>query len=687
MKCFLNGLHIVFLCLSKLSVYNYGLKQKIDRTAIDLTSINDFSFEPIDSERLKISDKDRKLCRDWFDENIRTIEKPAFDFCVGGRSLRKNLKDWVINVEKEIESEKNNSKKTTIKLVHKKSSLVVRVEALIYEDLASCEWTVYIKNEGNVPSPRINSFKAADCILGIGKSSVFFSRGSIPASDDYELLQSKVTKTPIVFNATSGRTESFLPFFNLCGEKFGAVISVGWTGQWYTSLKRKINGIKLQAKQEFFNAELLPGEEIRSPLVSINFYVDPNPLKGFSVFRKTMLECVFPDRIAPSRSYIIANEFSNLNCNELIKKINNTDKTIIDKSDYIWMDAGWYKYRKDWYDGVGNWIPDASRFPDTLKPLADEVRKNGKRFLLWYEPERVRKNTILYNEGIKHDGWIIENGDNFLWNLGNDDACEFLENYISDSLIENGVGVYRQDFNFYPLSYWHKADKTMEGKRFGITENHYVSNLYDYLDTLLERVDRLIVDNCASGGKRIDIEMCRRSVPLWRSDYNCVDSNGLSKKDVLEATQAMTYGLSFWIPYSGTIQQFSSEYAARSGILTHPVAIKPIVKKYSAYDYIRGHMGRNYFPIYYGGVDDNKILAMQFGNEKSGTALVFFRKNTERSFRLRLNGLSSSELYKLTVSDDPSFIFEKSGRELMTDGIELVSREKPYAFLISYSSI
>ena len=52
----------------------------------------------------------------------------------------------------------------------------------------------------------------------------------------------------------------------------------------------------------------------------------------------------------------------------------------------------------------------------------------------------------------------------------------------------------------------------------------------------------MMIEECASGGKRNDLEMMRRSVPLWRSDF---------PSGVVE-NQRMTYGISMWIPYHGT---------------------------------------------------------------------------------------------------------------------------------------
>lgn len=67
------------------------------------------------------------------------------------------------------------------------------------------------------------------------------------------------------------------------------------------------------------------------------------------------------------------------------------------------------------------------------------------------------------------------------------------------------------------------------------------SGLYAFWDALLARHPGLIIDNCASGGRRIDLETVSRSIPLWRTDYRYFEPNGY---------QCHTYGLSFSIPFS-----------------------------------------------------------------------------------------------------------------------------------------
>ena len=76
----------------------------------------------------------------------------------------------------------------------------------------------------------------------------------------------------------------------------------------------------------------------------------------------------------------------------------------------------------------------------------------------------------------------------------------------------------------------------------------------------------LIIDNCAGGGQRIDLESISRSVPLWRSDYKCWPLDPL-------AMQTQTQGLAPWVPLSAAVCELPTRYALRSalsaGLVTH----------------------------------------------------------------------------------------------------------------------
>ena len=688
-KSLLCILQAFLMLLSVFSVYDPDRKLRMDRAALALTGVSDFSFAPITADALKVSESEKEQCRAWFDAHIRTAQAPAYDFSIGTRSFRRHLSDWQITIGEESPcgAVRRGGKTTIITLLHRKSNLLAQVEATIYEAYASCEWTVQIRNDGNARSPVIRRFYAADCTLETGQTTLYVSKGSQPAADDFALVKAPLSPAAWTFSADGGRSNSVLPYFNLSGTKGGALLAVGWTGQWYTSLRQTKQGVHVRAKQEFFHAWLHPGEAVRSPLVSLTFYAGDNALKGFETFRQMEVDCICPADIRPMNGYLLASEFSTETCGALIDAVHAIDPAVLNTVDYFWMDAGWYTYTDNWYDGVGNWTPDPARFPQTIKPLSDEMAKLGKRFLLWYEPERVREGTTLCQIGKQHTGWIVQDKDNLMWNLADDDACAYLTAYIAASLKENGVSIYRQDFNFSPLRYWHKADRLYYNGRRGICENHYVTNLYRYLDALTAQVDGLLIDNCASGGKRLDLEMTRRSLPLWRSDYNCRDADGTVQPAGLAATQAMTYGLSCWLPYSGTNPFSDSLYAVRSTILTHPSFAAPYPATLADYSAIRGYMTERYFPLTYGGVDSDKYLAMQFGSETAGAALIYRRENAaDETYLLRLNGLSPSQRYTLTDMDDPAFCFTATGRTLMETGAELRLAQAPQAAIVLYTA-
>lgn len=681
LKQFFCLLQAFLFLVSSFSVYDSQFKWLVDRGAVEMTSVTDFGFAPITGEALKVTEGEKERCRGWYEDNVLCTDgKPAYDFTVGGKKLSRHLNDWDISVGEESETGavRRGGKTTYITLRHKKSALTATVEATIYENNATCEWTVFIQNTGSKKSPVIKDFYAADCTVDTGLSTLYVSRGSRPNSDDFELLKSLVSPTPMMINANGGRSGSWLPYFNISGKNFGVVMAVGWTGQWYTTLNQGLGGVHMKAKQEFFEAYLNGGEQVRSPLVSLTFYESDNALKGFNSFRNWESDCVYTESAFPVTCTVIAGEFDRRTADEFVAFINSMSDEACAQSDFLWMDAGWYEINNDWYDSVGNWIPDKGRFPNGLSAVSDAAKARGMDLLLWYEPERCCKDTVVYNECKKHDHWLIEQSDQVnMVNLGEDGACDFLANLVANSIKDNGVGLYRQDFNFTPLEMWRNADKQWYDNRTGIEENHYVTNIYRYLDTLLAVNPGLIIDNCASGGKRLDLEMSRRSIPLWRTDYNCCDSTGKVNDDSLEATQSATYGLSFWLPLTGTGINLYSEYAARSVIT--PCTQRP------GYEDVRKYFDKNYFPLTYGATDTDKYLAVQFGDEKEGVALIYRRENvTEADYRLVLNGLSENGSYEIRDYDNPAAVTALSGGELMNGGLTVTVAEAPKCEIILY---
>lgn len=686
----INTLVIIGLLLSGIKVVAGHLYDDEVRT---LRFDKSVTFDTISADEISVTDSEKARCREWFDTYIllRNGDVPLpYTFSVNGVSINDNRENWDIEILEtdEVGEFYEGGLTYYVSLTNKTAELEATVEATIYEENATIEWTVYIKNTAEENSGTITDFYAVNTSFETGNTELYCSMGSNTANNDFTLMSTDISLFEATFSANDGRpTQDFLPYFNLSGENYGLVLGIGWTGQWQAKMKQSDNSVNVKVKQENFEAYLLSNEEVRSPLVSISFYENSNALKGFNMFRNWIFDCVYPEEIPDTMTMLeVAGPFSTLTTEEIINQLNTYSDEIMENVDYYWMDAGWYQYTEDWADGVGSWVADTSRYTNGIIEISDYAKTKDCGLVLWYEPERVKPGTIFDTKGSENEEWLIKIDDTYMFNLANEDALIYYCETIAESLYENGISVYRQDFNFSPLEYWQKADAEFYDGRTGICENHYVTNLYKYLNYLTSSIDGLIIDNCASGGKRLDLEMTRRSIPLWRSDYNCAEHI-----DILEATQAHTFGLSFWLPVSGTLRYSGSEYAARTSIMPCFIATFGNVhdEYFGIYDEQRALMSGNYYPLENGSFDKTKILAMEYISDDAlnGEALIYKRSDVSDSkYLLVLNGLYEDKTYTVYDIDYPDTIYSLTGKTLMTDGIELQLPEGEKAMVIMFSA-
>lgn len=649
------------------------------------------SFGNITADEMGITDGEKSRCSKWFEDNFfsENADYP-FTFKVDGEEF--NPADWEKSQGEKVEdgSVYTNGHTEYLILTNKEKQLEITVEATIFESNATCQWTVYVKNTGAGNSGVISDFYALDSTFDTGKADLYYSMGSDTAASDFSLIKKNLNSFKKSFSGVDGKpTEKYLPYFNIAGENYGMILGIGWTGQWAAEMSARKGTTSVNAKQEHFEAYLLPGESVRSPLVSISFYENDNPLKGFNLFRKWIIDSVYPESVTQNSYTVmeVAGPLSTRTTDEIIEILDGIKENVYENTDCFWMDAGWYKYNEGWYDGVGNWTVDTSRYDNGISELSSYAAKKGLGHVLWYEPERVFAGTEFHKVGSEHEQWLIDIGDDsIMWNLANKDAHKYYCDYLLNSLKENGVTVYRQDFNFPPLEYWQKADSEFYGGRTGICENHYVTNLYAFLDYLSENIDGLIIDNCASGGKRLDLEMTFRSIPFWRSDYNCS-----YRPDLFDATQSHTYGISFWLPITGSALYMADEYSGRSAIM--PLMLMDFFSNthsdFSFYKDQRELMAGNYYPLDFGSFDNNKMLSMQFSTQDNsvGTVLIYKRaqvKDTE--YCAKLNGLVPSATYEIYDIDNPDTIRTLTGEELMTNGITLDLPEGAKAIILMFSA-
>lgn len=648
----------------------------------------------------------------WIDRHFAKGQLPPFSFILDERPSEEFLRTWRWSRTAPASAEKDVVLRT-FTYTDPRSGLEVVCDVKGYPDFRAVEWVLHFRNTSAKNSGQLTRVKVADFDMvypAAGALKIHYAEGNKISKADYAPRTAEFrTEQPLHIEPHGGRSsEEAFPFFNLESEasQQGVLVAVGWTGTWFADLeKQDPNRLTLATGMLNTDLYLYPGEQIRTPSVALMFW-SGDRMNGHNRFRRLVL-AHHSRKVDGSPFYPLCSAFNYRDpqpCGEyscltadwaiaMVRRYSMFELT----PDVFWLDAGWhtgagdFQHGKSWANTTGNWTVDRERFPEGLKPVSDAVHETGAKFMVWFEPERVVKGTQWATE---HKEWMLdtawpegsEQSTWYLFDLGNDAACDWLCKYYGDLIEENGIDYYRQDFNMLPAGYWRDADQP---GRSGITEIRHIENLYKFWDYLLERFPGLLIDNCASGGKRLDWESIGRSAPLWRSDYYHYDDP--------DGYQCHTYGLNFFLPIHGTGILLPDQYSFRSSLssalqcnwkVTEPgVSVLDMQQRIREYRDIREYYYEDYYPL--SGTGDltgsDVWLAYQMHrpSDDSGIVVAFRRQDApDAEYTVRLGGLTPDASYTL-VDCDTQAETVRSGREL-TEGLTLRLDNPRSSLLIKY---
>lgn len=633
----------------------------------------------------------------------RISEKTApFSFLYDGRPFAGLLPAWssAANTVR-----KDDRTLTTLSWTDPRTGLKVTAVFTVFDDFPAVEWVIRFKNEGSADTPVIEDVAACDAEVlaaGAGPVTLYRARGSSAERSDFApLVETLAAGAEVRFGPSGGRSSdaAALPFFNVAAPGRGVVAAIGWTGKWRAAVRKTPAGAAtLRTGMERTRFRLRPGEEVRSPSIALLFWKADDRLAGHNLFRRFVLAHHAPrpggrPAVVPlSHGVGFGGPFP---CNEYVCATESYAIAMIERlrqfglePDACWIDAGWYENaHTSWWQGVGNWTVNTKNFPRGLKPVTEAAKAwGGKGFVVWFEPERVYEGTRLDRE---HPDWLTKLPDNpnRLLNLGDARALAWLTDHISNFIRTEGVTIYRQDFNFDPSPYWQAMDAP---DRVGIAEMKHIEGLYAYWDALLQRHPGLLIDNCASGGRRIDLETIGRSIPLWRTDYSYFEPNGY---------QCHTYGLHLFVPLSGTGNNNPAKYHFRSSMngavvlgwelngTYNNTAFNPNLAREDMAEFraLRPYFTADYYPLTAHSTSDEAWAAFQWDRpeERDGIVLAFRRPLAAAATNvISLHGLAPEGDYEF-VFEDYGIALPKSGREL-AEGLTIKIPEAPGSLLMKY---
>jgi alpha-galactosidase len=595
------------------------------------------------------------------------------------------------------------------------TKLKVVADVRTFANFDAIDWVLNFTNDGATDTPIIEDIEPLSWKFTSPSDNciVHHARGSDAKANDFEPLTEPLsTAGAVTIGSINGRSSDTrtLPFFNLQMGSQGLIGAVGWTGNWQATFKydkasKVVSAVAGMQKTHF---TLHPGETVRTPrIVLLNWHGDVGDAQN--LWRRFVLDYYSPkdqqgQALVPPLSLgtwgteLISRKF------DQIKSLHDAQAPY----DVYWVDAGWYgdeapkpgttvDTNSPWYRQRGNWRPNATSYPNGLKPLGDAVHDADLSFLLWIEPEEADPDTDLRKE---HPEWFFlpptcDNPGTALVNLGKPEARQGLMEMVSTLITDAGMDWYRQDFNVRPQPSWDAADTP---DRIGISEIKYITGLYQLLDDLRALHPGLKIDNCSSGGRRLDLEMMSRSISLWRTDYECAPFDP-------SAGQMLTQGLASWVPLNSgcfggvapgtpadgasllyaTRSNYSSGYDCNGGA---PVdQVKTFNEEYLE---VRPYMVGDFYPLKDYTAATDSWAGMQFDrpDHRSGLALLFRRQNaTADSFHLGLKALDPKAQYQVEIRTglEKTPPKQMSGQDLAN--LDVAISDKPGSALVFYKAL
>jgi alpha-galactosidase len=552
-------------------------------------------------------------------------------------------------------------------------------EVTRFGDYEALEWVLYFENSGQADTPIIENVQAMDIAFdrpmpGPTPYRLHKTNGAPANETDYEVSDVTIDeKHSEMLGGGEGRSSNKdLPFYKIDMDGASAIVAVGWSGQWQSRIEcPDRHQLHLTSGLELTHFRLHPGEKVRSPRMLV-FLSEGDSLEANARFRQLIYKHYAALRNGEK-------PLPTLFCNTCFTRgggwLNecNAENQISLIKAYAPMglqalitDAGWFE--GGWPAGAGNWTPRKDAYPQGMGPVAAAAKANGMVYGLWYEPERVVPGTWVHRN---HPEWCLSAGDPYdqsarLLDFGKPEVQDYFFGIVKGFMDLPGFRFYRQDFNMDPLPYWRHNDAP---DRQGMTEIKYIEGLYAYWDRLAKAWPDAYREECASGGRRIDLETIMRFHIHQDSDFWFHD----------DVDQAQTWGLAQYLPNNLfttpliRLDDYSFHSTLPTSLCMGWIADEPgfdtargkkLLERYRA---LRRLVIGAWYPLLPYTRSPRDWMASQYHRPDLGEGMILAYRHAESPYRsvdVKLHGLDAGATYELR--------WESTGHTRRATGAELM---------------
>lgn len=169
--------------------------------------------------------------------------------------------------------------------------------------------------------------------------------------------------------------------------------------------------------------------------------------------------------------------------------------------EYFVIDAGWFKTKLD-ANISDDWEVDETAFPSGLQHTVENIRKAGMLPGIWFEFECAHINSEMFKQYpdffIKEDGQTVISTNRAFWDFSKPEVIDYLKVKVIDFLKKYG-------FSYLKIDYNDTVGCGIDGyETSGENLCNHVKGVYKFLELIKKEIPDIIIENCASGGHRLE---------------------------------------------------------------------------------------------------------------------------------------------------------------------------------------
>lgn len=200
---------------------------------------------------------------------------------------------------------------------------------------------------------------------------------------------------------------------------------------------------------------------------------------------------------------IIFNEYCTTWGNPSHENICKILENIKDKGfDYFVIDCGWFKEDGiPWDISMGDYNVSPTLFPQGLEKTVEAIRDKGMKPGIWFEIDNVGRAAKAYeltDHLLKRDGYPLTTHNRRFWDMSDPWVKVYLHKKVIEMLQTYGFEYMKMDYNDTIGLGCDGAESLGEGLRKNQEES------VNFVRQVKEEVPGIILENCASGGHRLE---------------------------------------------------------------------------------------------------------------------------------------------------------------------------------------